>query len=454
MSSLKVSVSGIRGIWGDGLDLDTLYGFTKAFAYYIKSKGGKSVLLGRDARPTGKTISLYISGILNALGIDVADCGIVPTPTVLFGVRRNGFDGGIIITASHNPIEWNALKFVGKGGLFVSESDIGLILSYKGNDAVLSSYDGTGSYDVNSDIEEMHIKAILDKVSVSAIREKSFRVVLDPVNSAGSRIGAELLARLGCEVRVVNGEMDGKFGRGSEPVPDNLRHMTEIVRNFHADAGFALDPDADRLVVIDEKGDVLSEESTLALAVEHVLSIKRGDIVINLSTSMVNEWLAGKYGVNCFRTKVGEANVSMGIQKYNAAIGGEGNGGVIYPGINLARDSLVGMALILEMAAMRKKTISEIAGAFPRYFMSKGKFETTADSNLIFDKIKKAYGNAGLNEDDGLRLDWEENGRKVWLHVRSSNTEPVIRVIGESDSEELLRKSLSGVKEIIGRASF
>lgn len=449
MAGLKVSVSGIRGIWGDGLDIETLSGFLKAFVIFLKSRNCGRILIGRDARPTGQMISNLAAGILNAYGIDVADCGIVPTPTILFGVRKLSLGGGIIISASHNPIEWNALKFVIKDGVFPGEDDVKLINSFIGSPIHENPYNSIGTYEFNSEVEEMHISEILNKVSAETIRNKKFRVVLDPVNSAGGRIGKNLLERLGCEVLLVNGEINGTFGRGPEPTPSNLSHLTLAVREFRADAGFAQDPDADRLVCIDESGRVLNEEMTFALCADHVLSGRKGDIVINLSTSMVNEWIAEKHGVKCYRTKVGEANVTAGILSHKALIGGEGNGGVIYPEINCARDSLAGMALILEMMALENRPLSEAADSLPHYFMSKEKVETSLSPEIIFGRIKKEFHRAGIDETDGLRLEWNDKGGKIWLHIRASNTEPVFRIIGESGGEGPLKESLERIRGLI-----
>jgi len=451
MTGLKISVSGIRGIWGESLNIESLSGFIKAFVIFLKNRNCSGILIGRDARPTGAVISSLVVGIMNAFGIDVLDCGIIPTPTVLFGVRKLMLGGGIIISASHNPIEWNALKFVIRDGIFPGEEEIKLINSYIGMDIRESPYDRIGRNKKNKTVEEMHINAILNNISVSAIKDMHFRIVLDPVNSAGCRIGQKLLEKLGCEVRLVNGEINGSFGRGPEPIPSNLVHMTPAVREFNADAGFAMDPDADRLVLVDEKGAVLSEEMTFALCADHVLSLKRGDIVTNYSTSMLSDWIAGKYGVHCYRTKVGEANVTAGIFNHKAVIGGEGNGGIIYPAINPARDSLAGMALILEMMAKRNKHLSELTYELPHYFMLKEKIETPLTAEIIFGRIKKEFPNAVIDDTDGIRLDWDEKGARIWIHIRPSNTEPVFRIIGESSDENLLKSNLGLARELMIR---
>lgn len=445
MSELKVSVSGIRGIWGDSLTLDSLAMYTRSFGSYLLSRGGKKVLMGRDARTTGAMISAYTASVLNAMGIDVDDCGIVPTPTVLFGVRETPYDGGIIITASHNPAEWNALKFVKKGGVFTGEKDVEEIKKGLGVKTAEASYDKIGKYRMVTAVSEKHVAKIVKKVQAKKIRDRKFRVVLDPVNSAGSAITQDLLKKLGCRTVVVNGEMNGKFGRGTEPTPANLTHLGAVIRKNRAAAGFAQDPDADRLVLVDETGRVLSEEWTLALAVESVLSKKKGPVVTNVSTSRVDETIAKKYGCSHYLTKVGEANVSEGIDRHRALIGGEGNGGVIYPEINQARDSLVGIALVLELMARTGKKLSELADGLPKFAMLKTKVDFSGDLNQVYGSIRKAYPSARADEQDGLRLDWEENGLPVWVHVRPSNTEPVVRIIGEAGDRAVLDRVMESV---------
>jgi phosphomannomutase len=380
-------------------------------------------------------IAAYCSSIMNAMGVTVIDTGIVPTPTVLFGVRKNSLAGGIIITASHNPVEWNALKFVKKGGVFTGEADLAEIKGYLGQPVKEALYNKIGESYLDDQISDAHIEAVLKHIDRDAIAAKNFSVVLDPVNSAGSLIGQWLLIKLGCKVKVVNGEMTGRFERGTEPTPQNLTHLGPIVREAGADIGFAQDPDADRLVLIDETGKVLSEELTLALAVEAVLSKKKGDVVINMSTSRVNEEIAKRHGCKTYRTKVGEANVVEGIEAHKAVIGGEGNGGVIYPAINIGRDSLVGIGLVLELMAKRGKKLSELVAELPKMEMRKEKFEVKGDLAKLLPAVRAAFPGAEVNDLDGLRFDFPDR----WVHVRASNTEPVVRIIGEgSDTAALL----------------
>jgi phosphomannomutase len=449
MSELKVSVSGIRGIWGDSLTLDVLFDYTKAFGEFIKSAGGSKVLIGRDSRPTGGLVSIFCASILNAMGIEVIDCGIVPTPTVLFGVRSLNLDGGIVVTASHNPVEWNALKFVKRGGLFTSQSDIDKIIALKKSSLKHAEYDKTGAYANDDKISDLHIRRVIEHIDANAIKSRKFRVVLDPVNSAGSLITQWLLTKLTCETLVVNGEMDGNFARAPEPTPENLSHLKEYIRKFKADIGFAQDPDADRLVVLDENGNALSEELTLALALESVLSVKKGDIVVNMSTSRVIDDIADKYGVKVYRSKVGEANVVGDMEKYSALIGGEGNGGVIYPSINYARDSLVGIGLILELIARRQKPLSEIVSEIPVYISRKEKITFSGDLDKAYNKLRGEFKDTELNDIDGLRFDWNENDTPVWIHIRPSNTEPVVRIIGEAKDKDILAKAFERAKRVL-----
>lgn len=449
MSELKVSVSGIRGIWGDSLTLETLRLWTEAFGKWVADNGGKKILIGRDGRPTGELITRYCSSILNAMGISTTDIGLTPTPTVLFGVRQNNFDAGLIITASHNPVQWNALKFVKRGGVFTGEADVEAIKANYGKPIPEAAYDKIGKSNKDVSIPEAHIARIVGKIDAGVVVSKGFKVVLDPVNSAGGKITNDMFAQLGCKVKTINGEVDGTFHRVAEPTPANLKDLGPAVREFGADAGFAQDPDADRLVVADEKGNVLSEELTLALAVKAVLSQKKGDVVINMSTSGVIDEIAAGFGSKVFRTKVGEANVVEGIDRYGALIAGEGNGGVIYPEMNKARDSLAGIALILELMAKENKPLSEITASLPVYTMLKEKFDFAGSLAEVYEKLQKKYSQASSDMTDGMRIEWKEDASPVWIHVRASNTEPVIRLIGESKDPAVIRRVMDECREVI-----
>ncbi len=451
--SLKVSVSGIRGIWGESLTLEELLKYTRAFGQMLRKRAETKrprVLIGRDGRKTGPMIVSYVSSILNSLGIDVIDTGLVPTPTVLFGVREWDLDGGVIVTASHNPIEWNALKFVVRGGTFTTEQDLAEILEMMNAPAFHASWNQTGTTTTTNDIAQAHIERILAHIDVAAIQQSRFTVVLDPVNSAGGPITTKLLTSLGCRVIGINTEVTGNFARIAEPTPANLSHLPDIIRREKADIGFAQDPDADRLVVIDEHGRILSEEWTLALAVRHILSQNPGPVVVNLSTSLLSEMFARTYNQPCYYTKVGEANVVEGMKKYQARIGGEGNGGVIYPTMNLGRDSLVGIALILESLALSGKTLSALVADFPRLYSIKEKFSKITEVSSLAKTLAKHYPDATINTIDGVRMDLSRGNDRLWVHIRPSNTEPIMRLIGESTDELWLTSVVSEIHSLLG----
>jgi len=446
--SLKVSVSGIRGIWGESLTLEVLREYTCAFGMMLRERATGNqvkVLLGRDGRKTGPLIARYVASVLNAMGIEVVDAGLVPTPSVLFGVREWHLDGGIIITASHNPIEWNALKFVVRGGTFTTETDLEHLLSLKGKPFAHASWKHIGDTQMTADIAEAHMERVLSVVDKKAIQEKRYTVVLDPVNSAGGPITTKLLEALGCRVIGVNMELTGEFGRVAEPTPANLAHLPELVQRYQADVAFAQDPDADRLVMADETGRILSEEWTLALAVRHILSKTPGPVVVNLSTSLVSEIFATQAGQPCYYAKVGEANVVEEIKNRGAVIGGEGNGGVIYPRANLGRDSLVGIALTLEAMATSGKKLSTLVEDFPRLFSLKEKFSGSLDIGTLTETLKQLFPTASFHTLDGIRMDIARGSERLWVHLRASNTEPVVRLIGESTDE----RWLSEVKEML-----
>ncbi len=447
MDELKVSISGIRGIWGKSLTIKVLTEYLNAFGIYLKKRNAKKILIVRDGRNTGDIIVNLSVAIMNALGIDVYYGGISPTPTLLLGVRELGFDGGIIITASHNPEEWNALKFVKSDGTFTLQSDIDEINSYLSCSFDVVDYKNVGKFYNTDSVNELHINKIIKNIDVDRVKKRRFRIVLDPVNSAGSIITRRLLELLNCEVDVINGEVNGFFSRKPEPKPENLKYIASRVKSIKADVGFAQDPDADRLVVVDERGEVLSEELTLAMVVKHILSKNKGNVVVNLSTSMMCDIIAESYGCKCYRTKVGEANVVDGILRYNAIIGGEGNGGVIYPTINLARDSLTGIALILEMLAVNDKKVSEIKRQIPELIIKK---ETLSKNwKIVYNKLEKYFKEnfVEINTEDGLWGKFKD--KKGWIHLRPSNTEPIIRIIGESEDENILEVSFSSIRKIL-----
>jgi len=441
-----LNVSGYRGVWGTDLNEQIAYEFGIAFAQFIKNNGGKKILVGRDARKTGGAIFGALQSSFQNEGLEIEYAGIIPTPSMLFLIKKLGFDGGVMITASHNPPEYNGLKFINSSGLFATQKEIEEITKNKENllhqVSPMSDIRETIETD-NSKFRKLHIDEILKNIDVELIKNKKFKVALDPINSAGSIITQELLKELDCEVYAINTEQNGEFAHEPEPLPKNLGQIGKAVLDSKPNVGFAQDPDADRLVIVNEKGEVLNEEYTLALSVKSVLSKNPGDIVINMSTSRINEDIAKQYGGKTYHSKVGEANVVAMIQATNSIMGGEGGGGVIYPKINTARDSLVGIALTLELMANENKSISEIADNLPKYIMKKDKITFSSDLPTLYNKLKITFQDASLDTLDGVRFDWSDSS---WIHIRPSNTEPIVRIIGEAKDENRINTLFDQVR--------
>jgi phosphomannomutase len=353
----KFAISGLRGVWGDTLTEDIARVHIEAYALFLQKHGANKVILGRDSRKSGPIIKDIATDILVEAGFEVVDVGIVPTPTLIFLLRTIPADGGIMISASHNPPEYNGIKLFNSKAFYIDEEELAEIKSYVGS---IPEAKAGGSTKEDSSLDGKHVEHVLKNVDVDLIRSRKFKVVIDTINGAGYKLGPMLLDMLGCDVTVINGVPDGNFAHMPEPLAENLTGLAEKVREVSADIGFAEDPDADRLVLCDDKGVIIFEEYTLALAIKSVLQETPGDIVINISSSNTNQDLVQAVGHKVYRTKVGEGNVVKGIIEHNAVIGGEGSGGVIYPKMNLCRDSISGMALILESLAKSSKTISEI----------------------------------------------------------------------------------------------
>jgi len=448
-SPLMKSVSGIRGIVGGSFTPELLASAGSAFA---KFAGYGTVVVGRDSRPTGEAVSMNLISVLLLAGCDVVDIGIVPTPTVQVMVEELKAAGGIVLSASHNPVEWNALKLINSEGTFLNQNQINKLFKLMETPASFQKWDRMGKLTRIDNAGEIHLKRVLKVINVSAIRNRKLHVVIDSVNGAGSIITPGFLKQLNCKVTEINCKPDGIFPRGAEPLPENLKQLSEAVIKNKADIGFAQDPDADRLAIVDNNGKPLGEEYTVTLVAEHLLAKKKGGVVVNLSTTRAIEDVAMKYGVPFFRAKVGEINVVEEMKKKNAMIGGEGNGGVISPEVHLGRDSLAGIAYILEMISVQKKNISEIMKEMPEYYMKKGKvtLSVKSDVNEILNKFKKEFKNEKLSTIDGLRIDFIKNEKfkNGWVHLRSSNTEPIFRVITESDSvdkTDLIYKYFAGI---------
>lgn len=432
MSTLMRSVSGIRGIVGDSLTPSVLLSHVKAFLEITQSK---KIVIGRDSRPTGEAISNFVAGFCRLAGVEVIDVGLATTPTLAMLVTHTHSGGGIIITASHNPVEWNALKFLDAAGLFLGPDMVHQLFQVADKGEFLfPDYTQVAGHALLENADDIHIKGTLEIpfVDTNAIRAKGFKVAIDAVNGAGSFILPRLLEELGCEVVLVHCTPNGTFPRGAEPLPENLTDLSKAVKENGCAVGFALDPDADRCALVDGKGVAIGEEYTLAIAIEEVLSQKPGPVCVNLSTSRMNEDIAEKYGCTCSRSKVGEINVSLQMIEEKCIIGGEGNGGVILPALHYGRDSLVAAALVLSWMARHDGGPEKFVSENQRYAMPKKKFILNKKSLAqIFDTVKKEFEGWELDSRDGLRF---AKG-KSWVHVRASNTEPVLRVIAEAPSE-------------------
>lgn len=429
---LMKSVSGIRGIVGESLTPELVTSVAAAFAAYAN---GGTVVVGRDSRCTGGAIAQCVSSVLALAGCDVVDIGIVPTPTVQVMVEHLKAAGGIIISASHNPIEWNAFKLVNKTGTFLNAEEIASFFERMERAGAYRRWDAVGSITCRDDAGDIHMARVREVINERIIKRKKFSIALDSVNGAGSIITQTFLKKLGCAVHPVHCTITGTFPRGAEPLPENLKDLSRAVKRTKAHIGFAQDPDADRLAIVDERGRPIGEENTIALVVEHLLSRKKGRVVVNLSTTKAVDDVAARYGAPVVRTRVGEINVVDEMRRGGARIGGEGNGGVISPEVHLGRDSLVGIGYILEMMAERGKTISELVADLPRYTMIKGKveFRPGAIGASFFDQLAERYRGERITDIDGVRIDFErdEAFRGGWVHLRASNTEPIFRIIAE-----------------------
>jgi len=431
MGTLMTSISGIRGIVGDGLDPETITKHTNAYAEFI---GLGSVVIGRDARITGEMVNLLVTGTLLAKGIDVVDIGICPTPTVQFNVKKLAAQGGIAISASHNPNEWNALKLLNGTGQFLSPEEFDKMQKYfQKSGTKYKSWDNIGKRTEFKQGIQNHVDAILDLgiIYLDEIRKRKFKVVLDCVNGAGAYVLTEFLKEFGCEVIEMNCDKTGIFPRLPEPLPENLTETMKKVKETKADFGIVVDPDVDRLVLITDKGEPFSEENTIVQVVKFILSRKKGNVVVNLSTTRSVDDIAHKFGCEVFRSAVGEANVVKKMKEVKAVIGGEGSGGVIFPELHYGRDALVGIALTLQHLTDYRKPISILKEELPQYFISKKKIDVTKNPDDIINNLIKHFSGQNINSEDGLRVDFEDH----WVHFRKSNTEPIVRIITEAKNE-------------------
>ena len=448
MAEMKLmrSVSGVRGIVGKTLTPEIAARYASAFGTYVK--GGK-IVIGGDARPTGPIIKAAAIAGFRAVGCDVMDIGLCPTPTIPLLVDYLQAKAGCAITASHNPIEWNALKILGGAKRPFSARDVEKM--YAIVDAGTPAYvawSRIGDFDFDHHLWEYHVERILKLKLVDrrSIARRKFTVVVDAVNGAGSMLAPTLLRRLGCRVVELHCRPDGRFPRRPEPVPQALTALGRRVRQVRADLGFALDPDADRLAIVDEKGKPLGEEYTLALAVRWVLTHRRGPVAINLSTSQMVDDVAAELGCRTYRAKVGELNVAAEMKKRKAVIGGEGNGGVIYPELLYGRDAAVGMALVLSLLSAEGRPVSQVAAGLPRYYQAKATRPMPTDFSARLERFAVKPIQGRISRLDGVKVFLPEGS----VHVRASNTEPIFRVITEAKTRRCARMLVEDALATLG----
>lgn len=442
--ALIKSISGIRGTIGGkpGETLSPLdvVKFTAAYgSWLIEKTGNKKVVIGRDGRISGPLIQSIVVSTLNALGIDVVDLGLSTTPTVEVAVVMEKAGGGIILTASHNPKEWNALKLLNSKGEFISGPDGKEVLEIAATENFsFAPVDKLGTVREDDTYLQKHVEAItsLNLVDIAAIKARKFKIIVDAVNSTGALFVPELLHALGIQAKditVINSEVNGKFAHNPEPLPENLGELSNMVRKSGADMGIAVDPDVDRLCFVCEDGSMFGEEYTLVAVADYVLSRQPGNTVSNMSSTRALKDITLKHGGQYYPSAVGEVNVVTRMKEVNAVIGGEGNGGIILPALHYGRDALVGIALFLTHLSKAQKSIKQLRRTYPDYFISKNKLELEqgVDVKEVFEKIKTKYKSHPVNTEDGLKIEFDND----WVHLRTSNTEPIIRIYAESNFE-------------------
>ncbi len=442
---LMISVSGLRGRVGEALTPEVVAKFAAGFGAWAAQRGGsRQIVVGRDSRVSGPMFHRAVLAALQSVGCAVIDLGVTPTPTVQLAVEHHHAAGGLAITASHNPIEWNALKFIGPSGLFLDALESAEMRKVVDGDIPRATWDEIGGITMDDQAVERHIERILalPYVDVEGIRRRAFRVALDCIRGAGGGIMLDLLARLGCHVTAINLEADGRFPRPPEPVAENLGELERLVLNSGAEIGFATDPDVDRLALVSELGRAIGEDYTLALAASVVLRHRGGPVVANLSTSRILDDVANDTGARVVRAPVGEVNVATLMRSEGAAIGGEGNGGVILAELHFGRDAPVGVALILQMLLDSDASLSAVVARYPRYSIIKEKVDRPKGSlEAVYEGLRSDFPGAEADTQDGLRLSWSDR----WVHVRPSGTEPIVRVIAEAPT-------LAAAQELISRS--
>ena len=432
------SASGLRGIAEDHFTPELIDKYISAF---ITTQNIKSCVIGRDGRPSGKQISQWVIDSFHKNGINVESCGLATTPTMQVITENENYDGGIVITASHNPSEYNGLKFLQTDGTFLSPEQCEELFKAVDQNVSIDSLDSIGVVSDYSTANEEHIEKVLAAKCIDAdkIRKKKFKVVIDAVNGAGSFILPMLCEQLGCEVVTMNCNGDGNFTRVAEPLAENLNELEQKVINVGADVGFATDPDGDRLSIVSNNGNAIGEEYTLVLAVKNYLNYQKSMVVTNLSTSMMLESIANE----TIRTRIGEAHVVQKMNELNIPIGGEGNGGVILEEVHLGRDSLVAISMILSLLSSSEKSISEEISNIPQYLMIKDKIRI--DDKVDFDSLETIFDCNEINKLDGIKFIWP----KKWIHIRKSNTEPIIRIFAEAKTQEEVDELINTLKNYL-----
>lgn len=460
--SLIKSISGIRGTIGgragEGLSPLDIVKFTAAYAKFIRNnttKDSNVIVVGRDARLSGQMVCDIVTGTLVGMGFDVVNIGLATTPTTELAVVAEGACGGIIITASHNPKQWNALKLLNENGEFLNDAQGKQVLAIAdAEDFDFSEVDALGHVFNNDTYTRRHIEDVLklDLVDVEAIKKANFTVAVDAVNSIGGVVIPQLLRRLGVNnVIELYCEPTGKFGHTPEPIPENLTDIADLMKSGKADVGFVVDPDVDRLAIIMENGEFFVEEYTLVSIADYVLGKTPGATVSNLSSSRALRDVTLAHGCQYTASAVGEVNVVTEMKRTGAVIGGEGNGGVIYPALHYGRDALVGVALFLTLLAKSGKTISQLKSGYPQYSIAKNKVQLTPEINVdaILAEVKKEYSNEKITDIDGVKIDFEDS----WVHLRKSNTEPIIRIYSEASTIERAEQLGNDIKSVIERLS-
>ncbi len=458
--TLIKSISGIRGTIGGapGMSLTPVdvVKFTSAFGTWVKKRKGRKVIIGRDARVSGEMVNALVSNTLKGLGLDVIDVGLSTTPTVEMAVTLEKAGGGIILTASHNPAQWNALKLLNEKGEFISAADGAEVLRLASEESFeFAPVEKLGRLTFNTTYIKRHIELVLRHrlVDVKAIKKAKFKIAVDAVNSTGGIAVPMLLKQLGAKVVELNCEPTGKFAHNPEPLPENIGEIISVVKKSKLDLGIIVDPDVDRLALVCEDGQPFGEEYTLVAVADYVLSRRKGNTVSNLSSTRALRDITEKTGGRYTAAAVGEVNVVTAMKETKAVIGGEGNGGIIVPDFHYGRDALIGIALFLTNLAKSKKKASQLKASYPSYFISKNKIELTPqiDVDKVLEEVKARYQMEQINTADGVKIDFEKT--KEWVHLRKSNTEPIIRIYAESKNEaaasRLAAQIISDIQQII-----